>query len=67
MEAGHRTATAEVYQKDEKKLARTGSLMEDDFVLKKHPTSINRNSSQQAACNRFNINQLETTNFYRFR
>jgi hypothetical protein len=40
--------------------------MEDDFVLRKPPTSINRNSFQQAACNRFNINQLETTNFNRF-
>jgi hypothetical protein len=35
----------------------------DDFVLRKPPTSINRNSFQQAARNKFNINQLETTDF----
>jgi hypothetical protein len=38
----------------------------DDFVLRKPPISINRNSSQQAACNRFNINHLRTSNFNRF-
>jgi hypothetical protein len=41
-------------------------LTVDDFVLKKPPTSINRNSFQPAACNRFNINHLRTTNFTRF-
>jgi hypothetical protein len=32
MEARHRTAAAEIYQRARKKLARSGSLMEDDFV-----------------------------------
>jgi hypothetical protein len=66
MEAGHRTATAEIYERTAKKLARIGSLMEDDFVLRKPPTSTNRNSLQQAARNRFNINHLRTTDFNRF-
>ena len=50
-------------------LARRGisaSMTVEDFVLRKPPTSINRNSFQQAGCNRFNINQVETTNFSRF-
>jgi predicted nuclease of restriction endonuclease-like (RecB) superfamily len=34
----------------------------DDFVLRKPRTSINRNSVQQAACNRFNTNHLQTEN-----
>jgi hypothetical protein len=32
MEAGHRTAAAEIHPRNKKKLARTGSLMEGDFV-----------------------------------
>jgi hypothetical protein len=52
--------------KDTKKLAGIGSLMEDDFVLRKPPASINRNNFQQAACNRFNINHLKTSYFNRF-
>jgi hypothetical protein len=38
----------------------------DDFVLRKPPTSTNSNRVQQAACNRFNINHLETTDFNKF-
>jgi hypothetical protein len=39
--------------------------MEDDFVAAKPPTSTNHNSFQQAARNRFNINQLQATKFNR--
>jgi hypothetical protein len=35
MEAGHRTAAAEIHPRNKKKLARTGSLMEVDFVAVK--------------------------------
>jgi hypothetical protein len=38
----------------------------DEFVLQKPPTSTDPNSFQRAACNSFNINQLETANFNSF-
>ena len=37
----------------------------DNFVLRKPPISINRNSFQPAARNGFNINHLECANFNR--
>jgi hypothetical protein len=38
----------------------------DDFVLRKPSASIDHNSFQQAARNRFNINRLRTSNFHNF-
>jgi hypothetical protein len=45
-----------------KKLARTGSLMEDDFVLSLRLEQIST-AFQRAACNRFNINHLKNNKF----
>jgi hypothetical protein len=46
MEAGHRTAAAEIHPRDKKKLARTGSLMEVEFCsCESSPTVIGFMSS----------------------